>query len=145
MAITAFQAQHAQQASETQRNKRVRGYVSDFCSKHSLRYVNQIAVEAMDAYALWRYKTNLTWIKEIETLRQFFAFCIDREWTSKNPAKALTRPRLLEANNVVPFTSRRLCAASQLAIKSAGPFTSGCERGPWCFSCARQDFESATS
>jgi integrase len=36
--------------------------------------------------------------------RQFFAFCIEREWTSKNPAKALKRPHLLEANDVEPFT-----------------------------------------
>src|SRR5437870_1114950 len=41
-------------------------------------------------------------------LRQFFAFCIDREWTSKNPAKALKRPRLLEANDIVPFTSEEI-------------------------------------
>src|SRR5260370_23417756 len=62
----------------------------------------------MDAYALWRNKTNWTWIKEIEILRQFFAFCIDREWISKNPAKALKRPRLLEANQVAPFTSEEI-------------------------------------
>jgi len=33
---------------------------------------------------------------------------IRREWTSKNPAKALKRPRLLEANQVVPFTSEEI-------------------------------------
>jgi integrase len=41
-------------------------------------------------------------------LRQFFSFCIDREWTTKNPAKALKPPRLIEANNVVPFTQEEI-------------------------------------
>src|SRR5262249_18232135 len=62
----------------------------------------------MDGYALWRNKVNWTWIKEIEILRQFFVFCIEREWTSKNPAKSLKRPRLREANDVVPFTSEEI-------------------------------------
>src|SRR6266481_8781894 len=48
-AIEAFHGQHARQASETQRKyKRVMGYVGDFCSERSLRYVNQIGVETMD-------------------------------------------------------------------------------------------------
>jgi len=65
-------------------------------------------VARIDGYALWRNKTNWTWIKEIEILRQFFTFCIDREWRRKNPARALKRPRLLEANDVVPFTSEEI-------------------------------------
>jgi site-specific recombinase XerD len=108
-AIDGFHAQHAEQAPETKRKyRRLLGYLSEYCTQVSLRYVDQIGVEAMDGYSLWRNKTNWTWIKEIEVLRQFFAFCIDREWTSKNPAKALKRPRLLEANDVVPFTSEEI-------------------------------------
>jgi site-specific recombinase XerD len=108
-AIEAFQARHAEHASETQRKyKRVLNYLSEYCAREPLRYVDQINVESLDGYALWRNKDNWTWIKEIEILRQFFAFCIDREWTRKNPAKALKRPRLLEANNVVPFTSEEI-------------------------------------
>src|ERR1019366_4485915 len=83
-------------------------YLAEYCANQQLRHVHQIGVETMDSYALWRNKTNWTWIKEIEILRQFFAFCIDREWTRKNPARALKRPRLLEANDVVPFTSAEI-------------------------------------
>jgi site-specific recombinase XerD len=108
-AIDGFHSQHAEQAAETKRKyRRLLGYLSEYCTQVSLRYVDQIGVEAMDGYSVWRNKTNWTWIKEIEVLRQFFAFCIDREWTSKNPAKALKRPRLLEANDVVPFTSEEI-------------------------------------
>jgi site-specific recombinase XerD len=78
--------------------------LAEHCEGAKIRYVDQITVETMDAYALWRNKENWTWIKEIEILRQFFAFCIDRDWARKNPAKALKRPSLLEANDVVPYT-----------------------------------------
>jgi len=108
-AIEDFHAQHAEHAPETKRKyKRVLAYLSDYCARESWRYVDQVTVEIMDGYALWRNKTNWTWIKELEILRQFFGFCIEREWTRKNPAKALKRPRLLEANDVEPFTSEEI-------------------------------------
>jgi site-specific recombinase XerD len=108
-AIDAFHAQHAENVPETHRKyKRVLGYLNAYCTQASIRLVDQITVETMDGYALWRNKINWTWIKEIEILRQFFSFCIEREWTRKNPAKALKRPRLLEANDVVPFTSAEI-------------------------------------
>ena len=122
-AIEAFQAQHAEHAPETKRKyKRVLSYVAEYCEHEALRYVDQINVESMDSYALWRNKTNWTWIKEIEILRQFFAFCVEREWTRRNPAKALKRPRLLEANDVEPFTSeeivRTIAACDQIGRSS---------------------------
>jgi site-specific recombinase XerD len=108
-AINAFHAQHAEHAQETKRKyKRVLAYLADYCGSQQLRYVDQITVEGMDGYALWRSKTNWTWIKEIEILRQFFAFAVDREWTHKNPAKALKRPRLQEANDVQPYTQEEI-------------------------------------
>jgi site-specific recombinase XerD len=108
-AVEAFHSQHAQQASETKRKyKRVLLYLSEFCTQRSLGRVDQINVEVIDGYRLWRNKTNWTWIKEIEILRQFFSFCIDREWTSRNPAKSLKRPKLLEANDVKPYTQEEI-------------------------------------
>jgi integrase len=114
-ATTAFLKQHERNQPETQRKyRRVMGYLTDYCAKQSLRFVDQVVVETMDGYNAWRNKENWTWIKEIEILRQFFSFCIEREWTSKNPAKALKRPRLLEANDEQPYTieeMRRMIAA----------------------------------
>jgi site-specific recombinase XerD len=108
-AIEAFHAQHAGHASETRRKyKRVLSFLAEHCGSVQLRCVDQITVETMDGYALWRNKTNWTWINKIEILRQFFAFCVEREWTSRNPAKGLKRPRLLDANDEEPFTSEEL-------------------------------------
>jgi integrase len=53
---------------------------------------------------VWRNKENWTWVKEVELLRQFFEFCRDREWTTKNPAKGLKRPTMIEANDIEPYT-----------------------------------------
>jgi site-specific recombinase XerD len=80
--------------------------------------VDQVGFENMDGYALGRQKENWTWTKESELLVQFFAFCRDRGWTPLNPARALKRPHLKEANGVVPFTSaeivRILAACDQM-------------------------------
>src|SRR5438034_1224942 len=63
-AAKAFQAQHAEHASETKRKyKRVLTYLNEYCAREPLRYVDQITVESLDGYALWRNKTNWTWIK----------------------------------------------------------------------------------
>ena len=117
-AVQAFLAQHADRTSETLRKyKRVLAYLTDFCGTKSISDLNTVAggqlvdainVEVLDGYALWRNKENWTWIKEVEILRQFFAFCIDRDWLRKNPAKALKRPRMIEANDVVPFTPEEI-------------------------------------
>jgi integrase len=37
-----------------------------------------------------------------------FEFCRDREWTTKNPARALKVPRMQEANDVVPYTHAQI-------------------------------------
>ncbi len=122
-AIEAFHARHAKRAPETKRKyKRVLTCLADYCARQPLRYVDQIDVETMDGYALWRNKINWTWIKEIEILRQFFEFCRDRDWTRTNPARTLTRPQLLEANDVEPYTTEeisRLIAACDFIGRSS--------------------------
>lgn len=34
-----------------------------------------------------------TAVKELETFRAFFNFCVDREWVKRNPARKLSRPK----------------------------------------------------
>ena len=107
-AVKAFQAQHDQNADETKRRyKRLLRYFTDFCARGSLVYLDQVDVEALDRYALPRCKMR-SWIKDVELLRQFFEFCRDREWTAKNPARALKIPRMREVNDVVPYTHHEI-------------------------------------
>ncbi len=62
----------------------------------------------MDRYTVWRNLQRWAWVKEVELLRQFFEFCRDREWTTRNPAKSLKRPRMDEANQIVPYTRNEI-------------------------------------
>ncbi len=114
-AVEAFLAFHEGRGDETKRKyKRLLGYLLDYCSEHNVEFLDQVA-EVIDGYDRARAKQNWTWTKEVELLRQFFNFCVDREWMTKNPAKRLSRPRLREANDVTPYTLEeivRMFAAS---------------------------------
>lgn len=102
-AIASFQRQHDGNSEETKRRySRLLKYFTDFCAQEGLNYIDQLGVETLDRYAVLRSKCK-SWIKDVELLRQLFEFCRDREWTTKNPARALKVPRLLEANDVRPY------------------------------------------
>jgi site-specific recombinase XerD len=104
-AVSAFESQHAHKAPETKRKyKRIVEFFASFCAQVSVSRLDQVNVETMDRYTVWRAKTGWAWVKEVELLTQFFEFCRDREWTAKNPARSLKRPRMIEANNIVPYT-----------------------------------------
>ena len=106
-AVTAFRAQHEDHAVETKRRyKRVLGYLTDFCAQHSLTYLDQTGVEALDRFALLRNQLR-AWTKDVELLCQFFGFCQDRGWIVGNPAKFLRIPKI-EANEVVPYTRNEI-------------------------------------
>ena len=108
-AVEAFHVQHRGDGSETKRKyKRILNRLVDFCSQGQIHYIDRVSVEHMDEYAIWRNKQNWTWVKEIELLRQFFEFCRDREWTTKNPARSLKRPKMIEANDIVPYTQSEI-------------------------------------
>ena len=94
--------------TKVQTDPRIPGrYVQCWCL---IQYVDQVDVEAMDRYALLRGKESWGWVKEIEVLVQFFEFSRDREWTLKNPARSLKRPRMIEAIDVVPYTRQQIVA-----------------------------------
>jgi len=43
--------------------------------------------------------------KELQTLRIFFGFCLDRKWATENVARRIKSPRNIKPNDVVPFTA----------------------------------------
>jgi len=108
-AVAAFHQRHEQNQAETKRKyRRILGFLSQFCSNETARYVDQVGVETMDRYAEWRAKEGWAWNKEVELLTQFFGFCRDRGWIATNPAKSLKRSVLFEANDVVPYTQEEI-------------------------------------
>lgn len=104
-AAGAFLLYHENKAIETQRKyRRILGYLIAHAAAAGVTNVDGITLELLDSYARGREKENWTWIKEVEILRQFMKFCVARDWTAKNPATQLRRPKLLDANDVVPYT-----------------------------------------
>jgi hypothetical protein len=58
--VTAFHAQHEDKGGETKRKyKRILQFLSDCCSSGSIRYLDQVEVESMDRYTLWRARVGL--------------------------------------------------------------------------------------
>ena len=123
-AIAAFEAHHAQKAPETRRKYRTKlKYLAGFCERAGIKYVDEATLERLDAHVAERRKQNLTWVKEIEVLRQFFAFCVKRKWCEDNPAADIERPKLREQNSVVPYTPDQVAAIIAACDKMGrGPY-----------------------
>lgn len=74
-----------------------------------LRSVSTIDVDALDAYADTRKVKPRTWAKELETLRAFFAWALDRKLIGENPAKKLRMPQV-DGVATLPFTDEEVTA-----------------------------------
>jgi len=77
-------------------------------SRLGLINLRQITAETIDAYRASRDITAITWLKELEILRQFFQFCMDREWIGKNPAKLVRAPKNIQPKPVEPYTQEEV-------------------------------------
>lgn len=104
-AIAAFEQHKSDRAPETIRKyKRVLRVLRTYCDRRGLFLLPQLTVETLDEYVLERRRLNVTWLKEIEILRQFFNFCVKRKWIDDNPALEIERPRLRDRDDIVPYT-----------------------------------------
>lgn len=89
----------------TKKYKRVLGYLQNVATARGLRSVDEVRVEDLDAYRAYRGDiAGLTWLKEVEILRQFFQFCVVRKWTDDNPAHGIEKPKNIKPTEVVPYT-----------------------------------------
>jgi site-specific recombinase XerD len=77
----------------------------DFCEKHNVDSVNELTTDVLDRFRAGRGLKPVTSSKELQFLRQFCGFCVDRRWMESNPAKRIKSPRNLKPNDVEPFTS----------------------------------------
>jgi integrase/recombinase XerD len=108
-AITAFHQHHSSKAAETKRKYRtVLKFFGCYCDRIGIQHVSDATLERLDGHVAERRKANLTWLKEVEILRQFFAFCLKRKWCEENPATDIERPRLRAGNDVVPYTAKEV-------------------------------------
>ena len=83
---------------------------------HGVRYLDGITLEHLDRYEEQRRAVlnELSWAKELERLRGFFKYCVDRQWCPGNPALLLETPIGVKADRV-PLTEEefgRILAAA---------------------------------
>jgi len=64
-----------------------------YCETAELRYMADLTVDALDDYRSTRRLAPSTAAKELDILRLFFGFCLERNWTADNPAQKIKPPR----------------------------------------------------
>jgi len=103
-AITAFESEIAKLESSTQRKyKNVLRKLREHCKSAGLVDMDELTVEHLDSYRAGRSLSPITATKELQTLRQFLSFCVERDWIRKNPAKQIKAPRNIKPAEVVPY------------------------------------------
>src|SRR5262249_18466779 len=79
--------------------------------------------EHLDAFRATRRLSPTTSTKELQTLRQFLGFCLERRWAEDNPAKRVKLPRNVKPEEGVPYTQAPV--AKMLAacdVIGSGPY-----------------------
>ena len=75
-----------------------------FCQRESITHLGELSVEALDGYRASRQIGRLTAVKELQTLRQFCGFCLDRGWLTENLATRIKPPQNIKPGVVEPYT-----------------------------------------
>ena len=122
-AVDAFLGQKGgAQPGTLRKYKRLLGALEAFARNRGLM-VSAVRLEDLDAYRKGRAVNALTWSKELQLLRQFFAFCLRRHWCEENPAKDMEMPSEPKPSPREPYTAEevaRILAACETFGK--GPY-----------------------
>lgn len=103
-AIAAFLNAKLDVAPGTRRNyKRTLRFLEEFTTARGLVTVDEIDLDTLGAFRVSRPIGALTWVKELEILRQFFNYCDDAEWVDKNWAKKVPTPRNVKPGPREPY------------------------------------------
>jgi integrase len=91
-AVEIFLAQRSVEPSTLKKYRRILNLFSAFARARGLAFVHDWSLDSLDDYRLSRAICALSWQKELQLLRTFFEFCVDREWMDRNPAKKMKMP-----------------------------------------------------
>jgi site-specific recombinase XerD len=75
--------------------------LADFFEAEMVDSLSELKTEKLDQFRAGRKIKAITASKELEILRVFFGFCVERNWASENPAKRIKLPRKLKPNEIV--------------------------------------------
>jgi integrase/recombinase XerD len=96
--------------------------LEEFGGREGLRFLHELDLAALDKFRSgWKYSPNSS-LKQLENLRSFFNFCVDREWIEKNPAMKMKGPKRTD-RPTLPFSQNdmvKILTAFGKYEKSAG-------------------------
>ncbi len=106
-AIAAYlvNCQHLNTNTQRKYRNRLQKQLQPFCERKGIDAVSELSTEALDEFSAGRKLALTTSARELETLRQFLAFCEARRWISDNPAKRIKTPKNIKPEPVVPYTA----------------------------------------
>lgn len=94
-------------ASTLRKYRTFESLLNDWCGAHGLHNLVDLDNQALRNFRTTRNIAPRTASKELERIRSFFKFCIDREWLTKNPAKGIKPPKV-KSNPRLPFSEQEL-------------------------------------
>jgi integrase len=109
-AIAAYlvNCQHLNESTQRKYRNRLTKQLLPFCKQEGVDVVSDMTIEVLDKFRAGRKLALTTSARELETLRQFLSFCLDRRWISENPAKKIRPPRNARPTEVVPYTAEQV-------------------------------------
>ena len=125
-AVCAFMrdigARNWQETTKRKFRTLLEGRLVEYCRRHGYRLLKELDLHAVTEFrATWK-DAPLTALKNIERLRAFYRFCLDREWVTGNPAAKLKVKVIVEEKE--PFTIEefeRIMAATEQYRDGPGP------------------------
>jgi integrase/recombinase XerC len=100
---------HQLEGSTLRKYKNIVVKFAAFCAGAHIEYMDELILPELDSYWAGRGLARTTAGKELQTLRQFFGFCIERNWMRENLAKKI-KPLKAKAAPVVPYTPAEVAA-----------------------------------
>jgi integrase len=92
-AATSFLDSLQVRDSTRRKYDRVTRVLMKFAGEIDITWVDEFTLEKLDGLRGTRNISLLTWSKELEVIRQFFRFCLDRKWIEDNPSLKIRMPR----------------------------------------------------
>jgi len=78
--------------------------LATFMGSKDIHYVRDVTVTLLDSFRASRELAPITSLKELETLRAFFSYCMARDLCKANIALMIKGPKIVSPNDVEPYT-----------------------------------------
>jgi site-specific recombinase XerD len=134
-AVDAFLASRSAEPSTGRKYRRILRYLGKFLAVRERDTIDRVRLEDLDEYRRTRELCALSWSKELQLLRTFFAFCLKRKWCRENPARDMEMPPDPKPRPREPCTSEEITRILSACETFGRSPMSACGRGRWSCYC----------